>query len=122
MFTAAYLTHRDDERTAGACLLSLAAARLGAGRRADEDERRSWTAAAEKWARHAVPSWAHAIVDAAGRDSRDRADPREVARRAGIDPRVADGLFASVTAGPDGPVPTAVDEAARALLRGAPLV
>jgi hypothetical protein len=122
MFTAAYLTHRDDERTASACLLSLAAARLGAGLRADEDERRSWTTAAEKWARHAVPSWAHAMVDAALHEPPDGAAAREVSRRAGIDPRVADGLLACVTAGPDAPATPAVDEAARALRRGAPLV
>jgi len=122
MFTAAYLTHRDDERTAGACLLSLAAARLGAGLRAGEDERRSWTAAAETWARHAVPSWSHAVVDGALRDPPDRAGAREAAHRAGVDPRVADGLLACVTAGLDAPATPAVDEAARALRRGAPLV
>jgi len=122
MFTAAHLTHRDDERTAGACLLSLAAARLGAGLRADEGERRSWTTAAERWARHAVPSWAHAIVDGARRDPPDRAEAREGARRGGIDPRVADALLACVTAGPGAPATPAVDEAARALRRGATLV
>ncbi|HET6900224.1 MAG TPA: dephospho-CoA kinase [Vicinamibacteria bacterium] len=121
MFSAACLTHRDDERTAGACLLSLAAARLGAGLRADEDERRSWTAGAEKWARHPVPSWAHAIVDGARRDPPDGAGAREAAHRAGIDPRVADALVACVSAVPEGPDPTAVDDAARALRRGAPL-
>jgi dephospho-CoA kinase len=121
MFSAACLTHRDDERTAGACLLSLAAARLGAGLRADEEERRSWTAEAEKWARHPVPSWAHSIADGARRDPPDLAATREAAHRAGIDPRVAGALVACVRAVPEGPAPMSVDEAARALLRGVPL-
>jgi hypothetical protein len=120
MFSVAYLTDRDAARTAGACLVSLAAAHLAAGRRPAEDERTAWTATAEKRAGGRVPSWAHAIVDAARRAPVDRAAARESARGAGIDPRLADGLIACASADPDVEAPPALIEAARALARGAP--
>src|SRR5207244_13000556 len=72
MFSMAYLTDRDAARTAGACLVSLAAAHLGAGMRPREDERRTWTATAEKWAGTAVPPWAQATVDGALREPTER--------------------------------------------------
>jgi hypothetical protein len=121
MFSTAYLTHRDAVRTAGACLLSLAAAHLGAGARPTGDERRAWTATAERWAGGSVPSWAHAIVDAAGRDPIDGAGARESARAAQIDPRLADGLFACAHPGPEGEPSAGVVEAARALTALAPV-
>ena len=117
MFSMAYLTDRDGARTAGACLLALAAAHLGARARPTDDERRAWTATAEKWAGDPVPSWAHAIVEATCRDPIDRAGAREGARGAGMDPRLADGLIATVTPGPDPDGSPALVEAARALAR-----
>jgi len=120
MFSTAYLTHRDAVRTAGACLVSLAAAHLAAGIRATDDERRAWTATAERWGGGSVPSWAHAIVEAAGRDPIDRAAARESARGATIDPRLADGLFACASPGPIVGAPPEVVEAARALTALAP--
>ena len=120
MFSMAYLTDRDGRRTAGACLLSLAAAHLGAGMRPRADERRAWTATAEKWGSGAVPSWAHEIVDAALVQPIDRARAMEAARAAGVDPRLADGLIACSTAGPHPDAPLALVEAARALARSTP--
>jgi dephospho-CoA kinase len=117
MFSMAYLTDRDGARTAGACLLALAAAHLGAEARPTDDERKAWTATAEKWAGHPVPSWAHAIVEATCRDPIDRAGAREGARGAGVDPRLADGLIAIATPGPDPEASPALVEAARALAR-----
>ena len=119
MFSVAYLTDRDAARTAGACLVSLAAAHLAAGRRPAEEERAAWTATAEKRAGGPAPAWAHALVDAARRTPVDRAAARESARGAGIDPRVADGLVACATARADPDAPPALVEAARALVRGA---
>jgi hypothetical protein len=116
MFSVAYLTERDAALTAGAGLVSLAAAHLGAGLRPGEDARRAWTATAEKWAGGAVPSWAHAIVDAARSEPIDRAGAHAAARGAGIDPRLADGLIACVTGAPDGETPPDVAAAARALI------
>jgi len=119
MFSMAYLTDRDSERTAGACLLSLAAAHLGAGMPPRADESRAWTATAEKWGGGAVPSWAHGIVDAALGQPIDRARAVEAARAAGVDPRLADGLIACETSAPDPDAPLALVEAARALARSA---
>jgi dephospho-CoA kinase len=115
MFSMAYLTDRDAARTAGACLVSLAAAHLGAGMRASQDERRAWTATAEKWAGAAVPPWAQATVDGALREPIDRGPVVEAARAGGVDPRLADGLVACVTAGPDPDAPAVLVDAARAL-------
>jgi dephospho-CoA kinase len=115
MFSTAYLTHRDAVRTAGACLVSMAAAHLGAGARPAEDERRAWAARAERWAGGSVPSWAHAIVDAAGHDPIDGAGAREAARGAGVDPRLADGLLACVGPATQGAPSAEVVAAARAL-------
>jgi dephospho-CoA kinase len=116
MFSMAYLIDRDGARTAGACLLALAAAHLSAGAGPADDERASWTATAEKWARSEVPSWAEAIVEAVRRDPIDREGAREAARGAGIDPRLADGLVACVTGVPDPDASPAVVVAARALI------
>lgn len=117
MFSMAYLTHRDAARTAGACLVSLAAAQLGAGLRPTDDERAGWAATAEKRAGAPVPSWAHAIVDAARQEPIDRERGREEARAAGIDPRLIDGLIAGAASAPVPAAPPAVVEAARALVR-----
>jgi hypothetical protein len=120
MFSTAYLLDRDGPRTAGACLVALAAAHLGAtGARPTEEEGKSWTRTAEKWARSEVPSWAHAIVEATRRDPVDRETARESARAAGIDPRLADGLIACFIPGLDADGPPALLEAARALVRTA---
>ena len=121
MFSTAYLTHRDAVRTAGGCLVSLAAAHLGAGSRPTEDERRSWTATAQKWAGAGVPSWAEAIVDAAWRPTVDHGATREAAHAAGVDPRLADGLLATIATGPDAESSAVVVEAARALARRPPV-
>jgi dephospho-CoA kinase len=115
MFSMAYLTDRDPARTAGACLVSLAAAHLGAGVGPRPDERRTWTAMAEKWAGGAVPPWAQAMVDGALREAIDRGAGLEAARAAGVDPRLADGLVAALRAGPDPDVPAGLVDAARAL-------
>jgi dephospho-CoA kinase len=120
MFSTAYLTHRDAVRTAGACLVSLAAAHLGAEARPTEDERRAWTATAEKWAGGSAPSWAHAIVDGVLRAPIDHAGAREAARGADVDPRLADGLIACADPGPAGEAAPEVVEAARALAALAP--
>ena len=117
MFSMAYLTDRDAARTAGACLVSLAAAQLGAGLRPTDDERAGWAATAEKRAGAPVPSWAHAIVDAARQEPIDRERGREEARAAGIDPRLIDGLIAGAASAPVPEAPPAVVEAARALVR-----
>src|SRR5262249_31539618 len=65
-FSVARLTHRDDARTAGACLIALAAAHLGAGPasrgRADVP---GWIAPSERWGGAPVPAWARIPVDAA---------------------------------------------------------
>src|SRR5262249_26794957 len=65
-FSVARLTHRDDARTAGACLIALAAAHLGAGPasrgRADVP---GWIATSERWGGAPVPAWARITVDAA---------------------------------------------------------
>jgi hypothetical protein len=119
MLSVAYLIDGDGARTAGACLLALAAAHLAAGARPTEDERTSWTATAEKWARGRVPSWAEAIVEAIRLDPIDRVGAREAARRAGIDPRLADGLIACVTGASDPEASPAVVTAARALVETA---
>lgn len=116
MFSMAYLTDRDGARTAGACLVSLAAAHLGAGLRPREDERRAWTATAEKWAGAAVPPWAQAAVDGARREPIDRGAVVEAARAGGVDPRLADGLVACATAAPEPDAPAALADAARALI------
>ncbi|PYQ40223.1 MAG: hypothetical protein DMF77_19020 [Acidobacteria bacterium] len=118
MFSMAYLTDRDAARTAGACLVSLAAAHLGAGVRPREEERRAWTATAERWAGGAVPSWAREIVDAPLREPIDRGGAGEAARAAGIDPRLADGLIACATPGAEPDAPLALVEAAHVLIKG----
>jgi len=116
MFSMVYLTDRDAARTAGACLVSLAAAHLGAGMRPRADERRAWTATAEKWAGATVPPWAQATVDGALREPIDRGPVVEAARAGGVDPRLADGLVACVTAAPDPDAPAVLVDAARALV------
>jgi hypothetical protein len=100
--------------------VALAAAHLGGGRRATDEERRGWTAAAEKWAGRPVPAWAEGLVDAARLDPVDRTAAREALSGTPIDPRLADGLLAAVSARPDAQAPPAIVEAARALAAVAP--
>src|SRR5207247_1760563 len=85
------------------------------GERPGEEGRRTGTATAERWAGTAVPPWAQATVDGALREPTDRGAVVEAARAAGVDPRLADGLVACVTAGPDPDAPAELVEAARAL-------
>lgn len=118
MFSIARLTDGNAERTAGACLVALAAARAGSGIAAVEPERRAWTVMAEKWATAAVPPWAQAIVDAALSHPADERGAAKASRAAGGDPRLAAALVAARAAQPEAGAAPAWVEAARGLARG----
>src|SRR5205814_1074886 len=95
MFSMARLTDGNAERTAGGCLVALAAAQAGSGIAAGEPERRAWTAMAEKWASAAVPPWAQVIVDAALSHPADERGAARASRAAGGDPQLAAALVAA---------------------------
>lgn len=117
MFSIARLTHRDPDRIAGACLLALAAAEVGARLPADEDARRASVRTAERWAAGTVPTAALAVVEAARRHPEDERAAAEAVRAAGGDPALARGLVAAGLAVPPADAPPQLAEAARALLR-----
>jgi hypothetical protein len=124
MFSTAYLTDRNPERAAAACLLGIAAAHLAGGTAASAADLRSWTVTAERWADAAVPGSSQATVDAAVRHPADERGAADEARAAGADPLLAAGLVAATGAQkepgdrlePD--APSGLMEAARALVRG----
>jgi dephospho-CoA kinase len=118
MFSVARLTDRSAERTAGACLLAIAASQAGSGVASDAADRRAWTATAEKWAGAAVPAWAKAIVETALRHPGEGPGAAEEAQAVGGDSRLAEGLVAAAAARPESGAPPAWVEAARVLARG----
>jgi dephospho-CoA kinase len=121
MFSTAYLTGRNRDRAAAACLLAIAAAQVAGGTTPGEADRRSWTATAERWAGGAVPGSSQATVDAALRHAHDERAAADGARAMGGDPLLAAGLVAAARAQASasvGSAPVVLIEAARALVRG----
>ena len=126
MFSTAYLTDRDAERTAGACLVAIAAAAPGRGARADETSAgRAGRTTAERWAgADACPrpgptrSWPRPSAI-----PRIRAGAREAAAARAVDPRLADGprlrTGAARGRGAGDDARRRLIEAARALVRAA---
>jgi dephospho-CoA kinase len=116
MFSVARLTHRDPARAAGACLIALAAAHLGAGPAPEAGrDPDTWAATAGRWGGAAVPGWSRAVVAAALAHPDDEGAAAERARRAGADPALARGLAAAATARAPQDAPAELLEAARAL-------
>jgi len=96
MFSTARLVDRDGGRTAGACLIAIAAAHAAAGFLPDELARRPWVSIAEHWSQAAVPSWSVAVLHAVSRHPHDRRAAGEAAGLAGADARLAAALVASL--------------------------
>jgi len=89
MYSVARLLDGDARRTAGACLLAIAAAEAAAGVVPDGAARAAWASVARRWARTEVPEWAGAVLDAFVRHPDDPRSAAAAARAGGADERLA---------------------------------
>jgi dephospho-CoA kinase len=118
MFSLARLTHRDPARIAGACLIALAAAHLGAGPGADSSrDLHAWAATAERWGGAPVPSWARSVVEATLATPDDAGAAAAAARAAGAEAALANALVGAFTAHASAEPPADLAAAALALAR-----